>query len=176
MSFFAYIIMLNRLLQNDKFPTTVIISLLLLKITTTAVSAGSGLVGGILALSLFLVGMTGAAFQLQVLQFQQVIFWKTRLRNPKCHDNDKYENVPTTIVLFYYCTKTCYPTTINAFIYMQLLSMMILMDPILSVNTHSSYSSASTPPSTPLCLLLYLHTLQSCSMSLHVAFRRVHLC
>lgn len=53
---------LNGLLQNDNLPTVVLLSLLLAKMTTTAVSAGSGLVGGILAPSLFLGGMTGAIF------------------------------------------------------------------------------------------------------------------
>jgi len=59
---------LNGLLQNDNLPTVVLLSLLLAKITTTAVSAGSGLVGGILAPSLFLGGMTGAIFHNVVCQ------------------------------------------------------------------------------------------------------------
>lgn len=59
---------LNGLLQNENLPTVVLLSLLLAKMTTTAVSAGSGLVGGILAPSLFLGGMTGAAFHNVVCQ------------------------------------------------------------------------------------------------------------
>lgn len=53
---------LNGLLENDNLPTEMLLTLLLAKTFTTAVSAGSGLVGGVFAPSLFLGGMTGAAF------------------------------------------------------------------------------------------------------------------
>jgi len=53
---------LNGLLENDNLPTEILLTLLLAKTFTTAVSAGSGLVGGVFAPSLFLGGMTGAAF------------------------------------------------------------------------------------------------------------------
>ena len=53
---------LNSLLRNNDLSTELLLSLLAAKIFTTAVSAGSGLVGGILAPSLFLGGMVGGAF------------------------------------------------------------------------------------------------------------------
>lgn len=53
---------LNTLLGTTKLSTELILCLLFAKIFTTAVSAGSGLVGGTLAPSLFLGAMTGAAF------------------------------------------------------------------------------------------------------------------
>ncbi len=53
---------LNSLLNNSKLPTELLLSLVFAKIFTTAISAGSGLVGGTLAPSLFIGGMTGAAF------------------------------------------------------------------------------------------------------------------
>jgi H+/Cl- antiporter ClcA len=53
---------LNGLLSNSTLPTTLLLSLLLVKIFTTGVSAGSGLVGGTFAPSLFLGAMTGGAF------------------------------------------------------------------------------------------------------------------
>lgn len=53
---------LNALLGTTKISTFLLLSLLVAKIFTTAVSAGSGLVGGTLAPSLFLGAMTGAAF------------------------------------------------------------------------------------------------------------------
>jgi H+/Cl- antiporter ClcA len=53
---------LNSLLSNNTLPTTVAISLLLVKTVMTAVSVGSGLVGGTFAPSLFLGAMTGATF------------------------------------------------------------------------------------------------------------------
>jgi H+/Cl- antiporter ClcA len=53
---------LNGLLENENIPTEILLTLLVAKIITTAVSAGSGLVGGTLAPSLFMGGMTGAAF------------------------------------------------------------------------------------------------------------------
>jgi H+/Cl- antiporter ClcA len=53
---------LNALLGTTKISTILLLSLLIAKIFTTAVSAGSGLVGGTLAPSLFLGAMTGAAF------------------------------------------------------------------------------------------------------------------
>lgn len=59
---------LNTLLKNDDLPTDLIFELLFVKIFTTAVSAGSGLVGGTLAPSLFLGGMAGASFH-SVVEF-----------------------------------------------------------------------------------------------------------
>lgn len=53
---------LNSLLSNNSLPTTLAISLLLVKLCMTAISAGSGLVGGTFAPSLFLGAMTGATF------------------------------------------------------------------------------------------------------------------
>ena len=53
---------LNGLLSNNTIPTVTLLTLLVAKIFTTAVSAGSGLVGGTFAPSLFLGGMCGASF------------------------------------------------------------------------------------------------------------------
>ena len=53
---------LNTLLANNSMTTDVILTLLAVKIFTTAVAAGSGLVGGTFAPSLFLGGMVGALF------------------------------------------------------------------------------------------------------------------
>lgn len=47
---------LNGLLENENLATELLLVLLLAKIFTTAVSAGSGLVGGTLAPSLFMGG------------------------------------------------------------------------------------------------------------------------
>jgi H+/Cl- antiporter ClcA len=53
---------LNALLANSSIPTTLLLSLLLVKVCMTAISAGSGLVGGTFAPSLFMGGMVGASF------------------------------------------------------------------------------------------------------------------
>jgi H+/Cl- antiporter ClcA len=53
---------LNSLLANNSLPTTLLLALLAIKTIMTAVSAGSGLVGGTFAPSLFLGAMTGASF------------------------------------------------------------------------------------------------------------------
>ena len=53
---------LNSLLANNSLPVTLLLSLLVVKTFTTAVSVGSGLVGGTFAPSLFLGAMTGASF------------------------------------------------------------------------------------------------------------------
>ena len=53
---------LNALLANNSLPTSLLLTLLLVKTLTTALSAGSGLVGGTFAPSLFLGAMTGASF------------------------------------------------------------------------------------------------------------------
>jgi H+/Cl- antiporter ClcA len=53
---------LNALLANNALSTSLVLSLLLVKMVMTALSAGSGLVGGTFAPSLFLGAMTGAAF------------------------------------------------------------------------------------------------------------------
>ena len=53
---------LNALLANKTLPTTTLLELLVVKMFTTAVSTGSGLVGGTFAPSLFLGGMLGASF------------------------------------------------------------------------------------------------------------------
>jgi H+/Cl- antiporter ClcA len=54
--------LLNELLANNVLPTSLLLGLLALKTATTAVAAGSGLVGGTFAPSLFLGAMTGGAF------------------------------------------------------------------------------------------------------------------
>jgi len=64
---------LNGLLENDNLPTEVLLTLLIAKTFTTAVSAGSGLVGGVFAPSLFLGGMTGAAFHNIVCEVFQAL-------------------------------------------------------------------------------------------------------
>jgi H+/Cl- antiporter ClcA len=53
---------LNTLLAKPSVPTDLVLTLLVLKTFTTALSAGSGLVGGTFAPSLFLGAMVGAAF------------------------------------------------------------------------------------------------------------------
>eukprot|EP00548_Thalassiothrix_antarctica_P002523 CAMPEP_0194148126 /NCGR_PEP_ID=MMETSP0152-20130528/30284_1 /TAXON_ID=1049557 /ORGANISM="Thalassiothrix antarctica, Strain L6-D1" /LENGTH=495 /DNA_ID=CAMNT_0038849447 /DNA_START=263 /DNA_END=1750 /DNA_ORIENTATION=- len=53
---------LNGLLANSSLPTDLLLALLVAKIISTAVSVGSGLVGGTFAPSLFLGGMVGASF------------------------------------------------------------------------------------------------------------------
>lgn len=53
---------LNGLLSNNQITTDVAFTLLVAKIFATAVSAASGLVGGILAPSLFMGGMVGVSF------------------------------------------------------------------------------------------------------------------
>lgn len=65
---------LNGLLQNNSLPTDVVLTLLVVKIFTTAVSAGSGLVGGLLAPSLFMGGMVGASFHNIVIGTLEDIF------------------------------------------------------------------------------------------------------
>jgi H+/Cl- antiporter ClcA len=59
---------LNGLLGNNSIPTITLLTLLAAKIFTTAVAAGSGLVGGTFAPSLFLGGMCGASFH-NIVQF-----------------------------------------------------------------------------------------------------------
>ena len=59
---------LNGLLGNNSIPTITLLILLAAKIFTTAVAAGSGLVGGTFAPSLFLGGMCGASFH-NIVQF-----------------------------------------------------------------------------------------------------------
>lgn len=53
---------LNTLLGSNSLTTDVVLTLLAVKIFTTAIAAGSGLVGGTFAPSLFLGGMVGASF------------------------------------------------------------------------------------------------------------------
>lgn len=53
---------LNSLLRYGGLPLELVLSLLIVKIALTAISAGSGLVGGTFAPSLFLGAMLGAAF------------------------------------------------------------------------------------------------------------------
>jgi H+/Cl- antiporter ClcA len=64
---------LNSLLAKKSLSTTVILTLLATKTVTTAVSAGSGLVGGTFAPALFLGAMSGAAFHNVVLTLVQSI-------------------------------------------------------------------------------------------------------
>jgi H+/Cl- antiporter ClcA len=54
--------LLNELLANNVLPTSFLLGLLSLKMATTAVAAGAGLVGGTFAPSLFLGAMTGGVF------------------------------------------------------------------------------------------------------------------
>ncbi len=63
---------LNTLLANNALTTDVMITLLTVKIFTTAVAAGSGLVGGTFAPSLFLGGMVGASFHAFMGQLFQI--------------------------------------------------------------------------------------------------------
>ncbi|CAB9501631.1 Chloride channel protein CLC-e [Seminavis robusta] len=60
--FFGYEAM-NSLLKNNALPMNLALSLLVSKSVMTAVSVGSGLVGGTFALALFLGAMLGTAFQ-----------------------------------------------------------------------------------------------------------------
>jgi len=66
---------LNALLANESLSSNLIVTLFTVKTFTTAVSAGSGLIGGTFAPSLFLGGMLGAFFHntvenlLQIVQF-----------------------------------------------------------------------------------------------------------
>ena len=53
---------LNGLLANSSLRTTLLLSLLVVKVGTTGISVGSGLVGGTFAPSLFMGGMVGASF------------------------------------------------------------------------------------------------------------------
>jgi H+/Cl- antiporter ClcA len=53
---------LNGLLKNNSLPTDTLLTLLVVKMFTTAVSVGSGLVGGTFAPSLFFGAMVGASF------------------------------------------------------------------------------------------------------------------
>lgn len=53
---------LNSLLAKSAMPTTTLVSLLVVKTISTALCAGSGLVGGTFAPALFLGAMTGASF------------------------------------------------------------------------------------------------------------------
>jgi H+/Cl- antiporter ClcA len=53
---------LNALLANSSIPTALLLSLLFFKVCMTAIAAGSGLVGGTFAPSLFMGGMVGASF------------------------------------------------------------------------------------------------------------------
>lgn len=53
---------LNSLLANDSLPVSLLLSLLVVKTIATAISVGSGLVGGTFAPSLFLGAVTGASF------------------------------------------------------------------------------------------------------------------
>ena len=53
---------LNSLLANNSLPTSLLLSLLFVKTIMTAVAAGSGLIGGTFAPSLFLGAMVGASF------------------------------------------------------------------------------------------------------------------
>jgi H+/Cl- antiporter ClcA len=70
---------LNSLLSNNSLPTTLALSLLAVKICITAISAGSGLIGGTFAPSLFLGAMTGATFH----NIMTVLFQKaTSLASP----------------------------------------------------------------------------------------------
>jgi len=53
---------LNTIMANKFMPTSLLVSLLFVKAISTAVSAGSGLIGGTFAPALFLGAMTGASF------------------------------------------------------------------------------------------------------------------
>jgi H+/Cl- antiporter ClcA len=65
---------LNSLLANNSLPTSLLLSLLVVKTIMTAVAAGSGLPGGTLAPSLFLGAMVGASFHnIMSVLFQEVL-------------------------------------------------------------------------------------------------------
>ena len=64
---------LNSLLAKYSLSTSLILTLLVTKTLTTAVSAGSGLVGGTFAPALFLGAMSGAAFHNIILEVFQSI-------------------------------------------------------------------------------------------------------
>lgn len=76
---------LNTLLANESLPTDTIATLFAVKTFTTAVSAGSGLVGGTFAPSLFLGGMLGAFFHNTV---------ETLLQLTNLGDNYRLAEVP----------------------------------------------------------------------------------
>lgn len=69
--FFGYETM-NPLLSNTLMPTNVLLAILLAKSVATAVSVGSGLVGGTFAPALFLGGVTGASFHNIMSSFYQL--------------------------------------------------------------------------------------------------------
>ena len=74
---------LNALLANSALPTSLLLILLLMKTVTTAVSAGSGLIGGTFAPSLFLGAMTGASFHslaCVLVDFVSAVFGATPLQ------------------------------------------------------------------------------------------------
>jgi H+/Cl- antiporter ClcA len=60
---------LNPLLSNNTLPTSLLLTLLVVKIVMTAIAAGSGLVGGTFAPALFLGAMTGASFHNLISEF-----------------------------------------------------------------------------------------------------------
>lgn len=66
---------LNNLLANNSLPTSLTLILLSVKMVMTAVAAGSGLVGGTFAPSLFFGAMTGASFHNIVSAFFQIIMY-----------------------------------------------------------------------------------------------------
>lgn len=63
---------LNELLAEDTLPTELFLILLIVKIFTTDNSAGSGIVGGTFAPSLFLGGMVGASFHNIIADLLQI--------------------------------------------------------------------------------------------------------
>jgi H+/Cl- antiporter ClcA len=64
---------LNALLKNNAMPVSLALTLLVSKFVMTAVSVGSGLVGGTFALALFLGAMLGTAFQNESVHVVDVI-------------------------------------------------------------------------------------------------------
>ena len=64
---------ISALLKNNVLPAEVAVTLLVTKTALTAMSSGSGLVGGTFALALFLGAMLGSAFQNGVSQASDAI-------------------------------------------------------------------------------------------------------
>jgi H+/Cl- antiporter ClcA len=69
---------LNSILSNTAYiPTSTLLSLLFVKAGATAISIGSGLVGGTLAPALFLGGVTGASFHNVMTDFYHAVVMYT---------------------------------------------------------------------------------------------------
>ena len=90
---------LNDLLANNSLPTSLLLALLFFKTLMTAISAGSGLIGGTFAPSLFLGAMTGGAFHNLanvVLDYGVAPWWQP---TPQLADVPAYAMVGAACVL-----------------------------------------------------------------------------